>query len=84
MSLSDKLEMTSGSLSFRLVDVVIELGISFIMIPLFIGIALTNMAATSTAGWDAMSTMMWGLMGMIFIAAEIIAVISHAKYATKI
>jgi heme/copper-type cytochrome/quinol oxidase subunit 2 len=69
---------------FKLVDVIVELGISFIIMPILLGIALTNMAAQSTAGWSDTTVLMWGLMGMIFITACIIAVISHAKYAGKI
>lgn len=68
---------------FKLIDVIVEIGVSFIIMPLLMGIALTNMAAQSTAGWDSNTAMMWGLMGMIFIAANIIAVIAHAKNAGK-
>jgi hypothetical protein len=67
-----------------LLDVIIEIGISFIIMPLFLGIALTQMANTSTIGWDSYSLMMWGLLGMIFIASMIIAVMSHAKYQGKL
>jgi hypothetical protein len=67
-----------------LVDTIIEIGIAFIIMPLFMGIALTNMAAQSTDGWDSYSVMMWGLLGMIFIAANIIAVMAHAKYQGKL
>jgi len=72
------------TLTFRLVDVIVELGVSFIIMPILLGIALTNMAAQSTAGWASETVLMWGLLGMIFIAACVIAVISHAKYAGKI
>ena len=67
-----------------LIDTVIEIGIAVIIMPLFMGIALTRMAQQSTLGWDSYSIMMWGLLGMIFIAANIIAVVSFAKYQGKI
>lgn len=70
-----------ASVTFRLIDLIVEIGVSFIIMPLLMGIALTNMAAVSTAGWDPMSTLMWGMMGMIFLAADVIAVISTAKTA---
>lgn len=70
--------------TFKLVDVIVELGVSFIIAPVLLGIALTNMAAQSTAGWSDTSVLMWGMLGMVFISAFIIAVISHAKYAGKI
>lgn len=69
--------------SFKLIDVIVEIGVSFIIMPLLMGIALTNMAAQSTAGWSEETLVLWGLMGMIFIAANIIAVIAHAKNAGK-
>lgn len=72
------------SFTFKLVDVIVEIGVSFIIAPIFLGIALTNMAAQSTTGWADTTVMLWGLLGMIFIAAMIIATISHAKYAGKI
>lgn len=72
------------SFTFKLIDVIVEIGVSFIIMPLLMGIALTNMANTSTSGWSEETLVLWGLMGMIFIAANIIAVISHAKYAGKI
>lgn len=68
---------------FKLIDVIVEIGVSFIIMPLLMGIALTNMAAQSTAGWASETVILWGLMGMIFIAANIIAVIAHAKNAGK-
>lgn len=71
------------SFTFKLIDVIVEIGVSFIIMPLLMGIALTNMANTSTSGWSDETLVLWGLMGMIFIAANIIAVIAHAKNAGK-
>jgi hypothetical protein len=71
------------SFTFKLIDVIVELGVSFIIMPFLMGIALTNMAAQSTAGWASETVLLWGLMGMIFIAANVIAVIAHAKNAGK-
>jgi hypothetical protein len=70
-----------ASVTFRLIDLIVEIGVSFIIMPLLMGIALTNMAAVSTAGWDSPTVLMWGMMGMIFLAADIIAVIAAAKTA---
>jgi hypothetical protein len=67
-----------------LVDTVIEIGIAIIIMPIFMGIALTNMAAQSTAGWSDTTVIMWGLLGMIFIAANVIAIMAFAKYQGKI
>jgi hypothetical protein len=75
--------MSKKTLTFKLIDVIIEIGISFIIMPLLMGIALTNMANTSTVGWSDETLVLWGLLGMIFIGANIIAVISHAKNAGK-
>lgn len=76
-------EPEKKTLTFKLIDVIVEIGVSFIIIPILMGTALTNFAATNTAGWDATTAAMWGLMGMVFIAADIIAVIAHAKNAGK-
>lgn len=71
------------SFTFKLIDVIIEIGVSFIIMPLLMGIALTNMANQSTAGWSETTTLLWGLLGMIFISANVIAVMAHAKNAGK-
>lgn len=71
------------SFTFKLIDVIIEIGVSFIIMPLLMGIALTNMANQSTVGWSDETVLMWGLLGMIFISANVIAVMSHAKNAGK-
>lgn len=71
------------SFTFKLIDVIIEIGVSFIIMPLLMGIALTNMANQSTAGWSDETVLMWGLLGMIFISANVIAVMAHAKNAGK-
>ena len=71
------------SFTFKLIDVIIEIGVSFIIMPLLMGIALTNMANTSTAGWSDETILLWGLLGMIFISANVIAVMAHAKNAGK-
>lgn len=71
------------SYTFKLIDVIIEIGVSFIIMPLLMGIALTNMANQSTVGWSDETVLMWGLLGMIFISANVIAVMAHAKNAGK-
>lgn len=71
------------SFTFKLIDVIIEIGVSFIIMPLLMGIALTNMANQSTVGWSDETVLLWGLLGMIFISANVIAVMAHAKNAGK-
>ena len=68
-------------LKARLVDTVIEIGISSIIGAIMIGtIAIPRLIAVSTAGWDAYSIILWGLFPLILVGAWFMAVINRVKY----
>lgn len=68
-------------LKARLVDTVIEIGISSLIGAIIIGtIAIPRLIAVSTVGWDAYSVILWGLFPLILVGAWFMAVINRVKY----
>ena len=64
-----------------LIDVVFELGLSSLLGAIIIGkVAIPNLLAVSTAGWDAYSVLVWGIAPLVVVSAWMMAIIYHVKY----
>jgi len=71
----------NGTFRCRLIDTLIELGIGSLVGAIIIGkVAIPQLVAVSTSGWDAYSILLWGIMPMIIVAAMMMAIIYHVKY----
>jgi hypothetical protein len=68
-------------LKARLIDTVIELGIGVLVGAIILGkVAIPQLVAVTTVGWDAYSVLLWGVMPLIVVAAMMMAIIYHVKY----
>jgi hypothetical protein len=64
-----------------LIDVVFELGLSTLLGAIIIGkVAIPNLLAVSTSGWDAYSVLVWGVGPLVVVSAWMMAIIYHVKY----
>jgi len=74
-------EFPNGTFRCRLIDTIIELGISSLMAAIIIGkVAIPQLNAVSTSGWDPYSALLWPLIPFIVLAALAMAIIYHVKY----
>lgn len=79
--LGEHTEFLGRTFRCYLVDTVIELGIGVLVGAIIIGkVAIPQLIAVSTSGWDSYSVILWGVMPLICVAALGMAVIYHVKY----
>ena len=65
----------------NLIDVIFELGLSTLIGAIIIGkVAIPNLIAVSTTGWDSYSVLVWGVAPLVVVSAWMMAIIYHVKY----
>lgn len=66
----------------NLIATILDIGISVLLGAVIIGkVALPTFFAVSTAGFDAYTILIWGIMPLVIVAAWLTATYNRAKFA---
>jgi len=69
----------NGTTKIRFVDVVVDIALGLMMATIFVRIGFNLFFASSTAGWDANTILLWGAIPWIVLAAIFIAFLRYAR-----